>query len=91
MACLVFRNVIGEALIVEVTKDGELSNTNEKDKQANAQGQVSMFFGARSIGSLIFSYIGGAILEIISYRSVFLLCAILPTIVIIKTLGFHEN
>ena len=57
--CIVFRNVIGEALIVEMTKKMEEKNQNEQEKQAKSQGYVSMFFGARSIGSLIFSYLGG--------------------------------
>jgi hypothetical protein len=38
-------------------------------RQAQAQGQISMFSGARSVGSLIFSYTGGAILEIVTHRT----------------------
>jgi len=91
VACIVFRNVIGEALIVGQTKEQESDELNENEKQAQAQGQVSIFFGARSIGSLIFSYLGGAVLELISHRKIFLICSIFPLAVVIIAFYFLET
>ena len=94
IACIVFRNVIGEALIVGMTKSGEKAdsaNTDEKEKQAQAQGQVSLFFGARSAGSLMFSYLGGAILEMVNYRTIFLMCAVFPFTVMMIAFNYRES
>lgn len=89
-ACMVFRNVIGEALIVGITKETMSDDLSEDEKQAQAQGQISMFSGARSVGSLIFSYMGGAILEIVTHRTIFMICAIFPMIVALMALVFNE-
>ena len=63
-----FCNVIGEALVVE---ESQKSNHNQEE----ASRYVTLFFGVRSVGTVITAYSGGLLLKWIDKRSVFLIAA----------------
>lgn len=79
-----FNNVIGEALIVESAQAyGMQKGVSEEDKQKNAARNVSLWFGSKSVGSLIAAYFGGLILMYITTREVFLYCCTLGFIAVV--------
>lgn len=73
--CLVFRNVIGEAILVESARSDleDSVHHNNHNQQQKAQRKVSFFFGSRSLGSLISSYSSGYALSITSKANIFLI------------------
>lgn len=61
---LAFRSMIGEALVVEVSKKFESNpDLTPQEKNAYAARCVSYYFGTKSIGHVISSYFSGLILE----------------------------
>lgn len=89
--CVVFRNIIGEALLVEISQYQSISQMDPKRQQAEAQENVSLFFGSKSCGALIFSYLGGFSLEWLTKSQIFQICALFPLAVIIKTVFFYKE
>lgn len=62
---MAFNNVIGEALIVEVSqKKAKLYNMTDEEATKEASKNVSLFFGIKSAGVLVTAYMGGYLLEI---------------------------
>lgn len=87
-ACLVFRNVIGEAIVVERSRDAGA----EEDRQRHAQQLVSLFFGARSLGSLAFSFLGGYALHVIAPAHIFRISAGFSAVLFLLVLaGYNEE
>ena len=81
-----FNNVIGEALIVESAQNYSIqAGRSEEDKQKEASKNVSMFFGVKSCGILISSYLSGLVLEYLDKRQVFLIASCLPFMVAVMS------
>lgn len=78
-----FCNVIGEALVVE-----ESQKTKHDQKQASKF--VTLFFGVRSLGTVLTAYTGGLLLEIIDKRSVFLITACFPLLLLFSAYFLEE-
>lgn len=80
-----FCNVIGDALIVEMSR-----KQSHGDQEAAAK-NVSMFFIVKSIGSLLTALASGILLEYIDKRIVFLITSIFPLLIIISSLLLDES
>jgi hypothetical protein len=87
-----FCNVIGEAIMVENSRDASIENINkdEKSKQKNASSNVSFFFGVKMGGALVTVYMGGLLIEIFNKRVVFAIAIIFPLIVLILSIWSPE-
>lgn len=66
-----FCNVIGEALVVEESQ-------KNLHTQENASKYVSIFFGARALGTVLTAYCGGLLLEVVPKQIVFIITAFCP-------------
>jgi folate/biopterin transporter len=82
--CCAFCNVIGEALVVqESQRDG--------GDHAKASRYVSTFFAVRSVGIIITSYLSGALIEIMSVKTIFCITAICPAIILTCSTFLRED
>lgn len=88
-SCVVFRNVIGETILVTLARDDSISKSD--DRQGDAQAHVSYFFGAKNCGSLIFSYLGGFALEFLNKTQIFQICALFPFTVLVNCVFFYKE
>jgi folate/biopterin transporter len=82
--CAAFCNVIGEALVVEE------SQRNRGD-QNKASKFITTFFAIRSIGIIVTSYLSGALIEILSVRTIFCITAFCPALVLICATSLREE
>eukprot|EP01017_Pseudomicrothorax_dubius_P037798 TRINITY_DN5588_c0_g2_i2.p1 TRINITY_DN5588_c0_g2~~TRINITY_DN5588_c0_g2_i2.p1 ORF type:complete len:499 (+),score=108.74 TRINITY_DN5588_c0_g2_i2:166-1662(+) len=74
-----FSNAIGEALLVEISKDGDNNaHKSDEEKQGEASKNVSLFFSVRSFGYLLTTYTGGVLLEIFPKREIFTITSLFP-------------
>ena len=89
--CVVFRNVIGETILVTLARDDSINKSEAGNKQSDAQAHVSYFFGARNCGSLVFSYLGGFALEFLNKTQIFQICALFPFTVLINCIFFYKE
>lgn len=80
-----FCNVIGEALVVETSQKQRLV-----DPDASAK-NVSMYFMVKSIGSLLTAFSSGALLEVMDKRSVFLITACFPCMMVLSSILLIEH
>ena len=78
--CLSFSTVLGEAIVVELSK---LETTNNA---STAKDYVSLFFFCKYVGALLSSYLKGLFVELMSIRTIFFISAILPWMIV--TAGF---
>lgn len=78
-----FCNVIGEALVVE---ESQKCNHDQK----NASKYVTLFFGVRSVGTVITAYSGGLLLDWIHKRTLFLIAACCPLLQITAAFILQE-
>lgn len=79
-----FCNVIGEALVVE---ESQKSN-HDQTKAAN---YVTLFFGARAVGTLLTSYTSGYLLEVVTKQTIFLIAAFFPILIIFSAFILQEE
>jgi hypothetical protein len=90
--CVVFRNVIGETILVKLARDDCLNKSVGHDKQSEAQTHVSYFFGAKNCGALIFSYLGGFSMEFLTLTQVFKICIFFPLTILLNCVFiYHEK
>ena len=82
-----FASVIGEAIIVELSKIkvSDEGNSNE------AKNYVSSFFLVKNAGVLISSFFKGYLVEIMSLRNIFLLNAIIPLFIVLSGIVLIES
>ena len=85
--CLSFSTVLGEAIVVELSKTGDVG----EESSNNAKDNISLFFVFKNIGILTSSYLKGYLIDIISIKSIFLLAAVTPIIIIISGIIMHEE
>lgn len=85
--CVCFCNVIGEALVVEESKKTNEINQNTE----NASSFVTLFFGARAMGTVLTAYCGGLLLELVNKQFVFVLTAACPLLLITSSLLLNEE
>ena len=78
-----FCNVIGEALVVE---ESQKNAHNHED----ASKYVTLFFGVKSVGTVLTAYSGGILLEYIDKRTIFMITAFCPLIQVIAALILEE-
>ena len=83
--CSGFINVIGEAIIVE------MSNTQNSSKKKSAAKNLSSYLSITGLSMLISSYLGGFLLEFLSIKRMFLLSSILPITTIIAGVLIKEK
>lgn len=79
-----FCNVIGEALVVEESQ-------KNLHTQENASKYVSIFFGARAIGTVLTAYCGGLLLEVVQKQIIFIITALCPIILMGTSLILQEE
>jgi Na+/melibiose symporter-like transporter len=79
-ACLAFSTVLGEAIVVELSKMNEDEEINKNDR---AKDYISSFFLIKDIGALASSYLKGYFVDIMSIRTIFLISATTPIIIVI--------
>jgi folate/biopterin transporter len=84
---LSFSSVIGEAIVVELSK----SETYDQHSSNNAKDNISSFFILKNIGVLMSSYLKGYLVDVISIRSVFLCAASTPALLIIAGVLMYED
>ena len=89
-SCECMSNVIGEALLVELSQS-KGRNKSEKEKQQIASNNVTLFFIVQSSGVLITANLSGYLLQFISKSQIFLLTAILPVVLLAIALVLPEN
>jgi hypothetical protein len=68
--------------------------TSQKQKELDPEAgskNVSLFFLIKSIGALLTAFSGGALLEILDKRKVFLITAIFPLFLIISAILLDEK
>jgi folate/biopterin transporter len=82
--CSAFCNVIGEALVVQESQRGG-------GDQAKASRYVSTFFAVRSVGIIITSYLSGALIEVLSVRTIFCITAACPAITLVCSTFLQEE
>ena len=78
-----FCNVIGEALVVE-----ESQKNNHEQKYASKY--VTMFFGIRSVGTVLTAYLGGILLQFVDKRSIFMIAGCCPLFQIVAAFILQE-
>ena len=83
--CSGFINVIGEAIIVEISNSQKLSSTKSAAKN------LSSYLSITGLSMLISSYLGGFLLEFLEIKTMFLLSSILPMTTIIAGLLIKEK
>lgn len=67
---LVFRNVIGEAIIVQETQlEINKENLSEREKDVISKKNVSLWYFTRTIGSIIFNLISGFAIEYLEFKT----------------------
>ena len=79
-----FCNVIGEALVVEESQ-------KHLHTQENASKYVSIFFGARAIGTVLTAYCGGLLLEVVPKQVVFIITAFCPILLMCTSFILQEE
>jgi hypothetical protein len=80
-----FASVIGEAIVVE------LSCHEGPDNNEKAKDYVSLFFLTKNTGGLISAFFRGFLLDYLSIRQVFLLCSIIPLLILISAFVLFES
>lgn len=78
--CLAFSTVLGEALVVELSRMGDKEETHVGD---TAKDYISMFFIVKDIGALASSYLKGYFIDIMTIKMIFLISASTPILIII--------
>ena len=93
--CLVLRNVVGESMLVEFSNE-KWEHLKQQDKSFSidqgqeAQRNVSMFFGSKSCGSLIFSYFSGLALEFFDKKQIFMICSLFSLSLLCMIFAYQE-
>eukprot|EP01016_Furgasonia_blochmanni_P025009 TRINITY_DN2699_c0_g1_i1.p1 TRINITY_DN2699_c0_g1~~TRINITY_DN2699_c0_g1_i1.p1 ORF type:complete len:687 (-),score=99.43 TRINITY_DN2699_c0_g1_i1:638-2698(-) len=91
-AALSFSVVIGEALLVEITRDKKSNETaSEEQKQHEASKNVSIFFGAKWIGIFLTAYTGGLLLLYVDKRTVLHITSTFPMFVLVWGIFLPER
>ncbi|KAL4460429.1 hypothetical protein ABPG74_000180 [Tetrahymena malaccensis] len=84
--CTAFCNVVGEAMLVEISQlKSKKFNMNDQEQQAEASQNVSLFFGVKSFGTLATAYLGGFLLEVMDKYYIFAITGIFPFLLFIST------
>lgn len=92
VGCVVFRNVIGESLIVMLTKQVIIrDNTPEAERSSLAQKHVTLFFGAKAVGSIIGAWQSTVLMEFYGNRGIFLFSSVLPLVIMIYCSFFYDE
>jgi len=101
-----FGSIIGEAIVVELSKKGETLTERESKMNSNngsypsdkiytseekAKNYVSLFFLFKNIGALLSAFFRGYLIEIISIRRIFLLNAFVPLFILLAGLILIEH
>lgn len=81
--------MVGEALLVEISRERGTNKTEER-KQQIASNNVSLFFIVRAIGVLITSYFSGYLLEYLTKAQVFLITATFPVMLMLVAIMLPE-
>ena len=81
----VFENIIAEYCLV--------LDTQEKNRQTGsaANNELPIYFGARSLGQLIGTFLGGRIIEAYTNQTVFAVCIAFPLIALVAALSYKES
>ncbi|EGR27579.1 hypothetical protein IMG5_193790 [Ichthyophthirius multifiliis] len=81
-----FNNVVAEALLVEISQEKSIKNQlNDIQQQAEASKNVSLFFGIKSFGVLISSFLGGYLLQFYDKHYIFAITGLFPLFLCIGT------
>jgi MFS family permease len=95
--CLSFTTVLGEAIVVELSKISELesedqNSTNEiKDKTSNAKNYVSYFFFFKYLGSLFSSLFKGILVKNFALKTVFFISSFIPLLFVLSGIILLEE
>lgn len=95
--CLSFTTVLGEAIVVELSKFSDLENDNQSstnqinDKTSNAKNYVSYFFFFKYLGSLFSSLFKGILVKHFALKTVFLISSLIPLLFILSGLILLEE
>lgn len=81
-ACIAFSDVVADGIVVQQTRDS--------DDPALAGGLQSLCWGSSALGGLLSAYFSGSLLEIMSPRDVFTVCAALPFFVTLIAFWINE-
>lgn len=98
-----FSSVLAEAIVVELSKldeaeksfeasDNDNSNDNDfEQKDTKAKDLISMFLILKDIGILASSYLKGLFVDIMNLKTIFLISAFTPLLIIIGGLYFVDS
>jgi len=78
-----FSTVIGEAIVVELSQMDK--NISDEEKDDKAKDNVSLYMLFKYTGVLASSFLKGGLVEIMSIRSVFIIAAFIPSMLIISS------
>jgi folate/biopterin transporter len=84
---LSFSSVIGEAIVVELSK----SSSYDVAASNNAKDNISAFFIIKNIGVLASSYLKGYLVDVISIRSIFVVAGLTPILLVISSYMMFEE
>lgn len=82
--CSLFENIISEYILVKSSK-----KENEQKRGGNAN-HLPIFFGFRSVGTLIGNFFGGRVVHYYSIKTTFFIASFFPLIVITAALFYRE-
>ena len=82
-ATIAFSDVVIDGVVVQQTR--------ESDDPKVAGGLQSLCWGSAAFGGLISSYFSGSLLEVVSPRTVFTICAALPLLIVVSAFAIEEE
>lgn len=82
--CLSFSTVLGEAIVVELSKNNEGCTDDAKDN-------ISLFFIFKNIGILSSSYLKGYLIDVIPIKSIFMIASVTPLLLLISGIIMCEE
>lgn len=80
--CAAFSSVLGEAIVVELSKIKVDDYTTDEESQNAAKDYVSLFMIFKYIGVLVASFLKGSLVESIGIKSVFLIGSLMPCLIV---------
>lgn len=87
--CTCFCNVVGEALLVEISRERG-ANKTEQRKQQIASNSVSLFFIVRAMGMLTTSFFSGFLLEFLTKAQIFQITFAFPAALMLAAVMLPE-
>lgn len=86
--CTSFASVIGEAIVVELSNIQNIEEIKQSDEKA--KNYVSLFFLFKNTGTFISAFLRGYLVELMSLKNIFLLCSLIPLLIILSGLIIIE-